>query len=87
MDWNKVEGNWKQSVALIQEKWPKLKEYDISSLDGNRTELTSKIAEAYEISSEKAESEINQWLSDDTIKFKNKNDEETDHEDKSLDQT
>ncbi|HSI24772.1 MAG TPA: hypothetical protein VK952_04040 [Methylotenera sp.] len=87
MDWNKIEGNWKQSVALIQEKWPELKEYDVSSIDGNRKELTSKIAEAYEISFEKAESEINEWLSDETIEFKNQDEDETDHEEKSLDQT
>ena len=87
MEWDKIEGDWKQSVALIQRKWPELKDYDIASLDGNRKQLTAKIAEAYKITFDKAETEISEWLSGETSDFKNQNAEETDHEEKSLDQT
>ena len=35
MDWNCLEGNWKQTAGKIKEKWGKLTDDDLTQNDGN----------------------------------------------------
>ena len=36
MDWNRVQGNWKQVKGLVKEKWGKLTDDDLTVIDGRR---------------------------------------------------
>jgi uncharacterized protein YjbJ (UPF0337 family) len=45
MDWNRVEGNWKQVQGSIKEKWGKLPDDDRTIIDVNREQLEGKIQE------------------------------------------
>ena len=36
MDWNRVEGNWKQTKGKIKEKWGQLTDDDLTQIDGKR---------------------------------------------------
>ena len=47
MDWNRVEGNWKQVKGQIKEKWGKLTDDDLSVINGRRDQLEGKIQERY----------------------------------------
>ena len=47
MDWNRVEGNWKQVKGKIKEKWGKLTDDDLNVIDGKRDQLEGKIQERY----------------------------------------
>ena len=45
MDWNRVEGNWKQMKGKIKEKWGDLTDDDITAINGKRDQLEGKIQE------------------------------------------
>ena len=36
MDWNRVEGNWKQVKGKVKEQWGKLTDDDLDQIDGQR---------------------------------------------------
>ena len=36
MDWNRVEGNWKQVNGQVKEKWGKLTDDDLTAINGKR---------------------------------------------------
>ena len=36
MDWNRVEGNWKQVAGKVKEKWGKLTDDDLTMINGRR---------------------------------------------------
>ena len=36
MDWNRVEGNWKQVKGKVKEKWGQLTDDDLASINGKR---------------------------------------------------
>ena len=47
MDWNRVEGNWKQVKGKVKEKWGKLTDDDLDVINGRRDQLEGKIQERY----------------------------------------
>jgi uncharacterized protein YjbJ (UPF0337 family) len=47
MDWNRVEGNWKQVTGKIKEQWGKLTDDDLAQINGNREQLEGKLQERY----------------------------------------
>ena len=46
MDWNRVEGNWKQVKGKVKEKWGKLTDDDLTTINGRRDQLEGKISRA-----------------------------------------
>ena len=49
MDWNRVEGNWKQVKGKVKEQWGKLTDDDLDVIAGKRDQLEGKIQERYGI--------------------------------------
>jgi uncharacterized protein YjbJ (UPF0337 family) len=47
MDWNRVEGNWKQVKGKVKEKWGQLTDDDLDMINGRRDQLEGKIQERY----------------------------------------
>jgi uncharacterized protein YjbJ (UPF0337 family) len=43
MDWNRVEGNWKQVKGKAKEQWGKLTDDDLDVIAGRRDQLEGKI--------------------------------------------
>ena len=43
MDWNRVEGNWKQVKGKVKEKWGQLTDDDLTMQGGNVDQLVGKI--------------------------------------------
>jgi uncharacterized protein YjbJ (UPF0337 family) len=39
MNWDRVEGNWKQFKGQFRQKWGKLTDDDLDVIEGKRTEL------------------------------------------------
>jgi len=62
MNWDRIEGNWKQFKGEAQTQWGKLTEDDLDVVEGKRTALAGKIQERYGIAKDKAEREIDDWL-------------------------
>lgn len=66
MDWNRVEGNWKQLKGKIQEQWGKLTDDDLDEIAGQRNQLEGKIQERYGIERDRAERDIEDWYNHQT---------------------
>jgi uncharacterized protein YjbJ (UPF0337 family) len=43
MNWDRVEGNWKQFAGKAKEKWGKLNDDDLTTITGKREQLEGKI--------------------------------------------
>ena len=41
MDWNRIEGNWKQVKGKVKEQWGKLTDDDIDQIAGRRRGLAA----------------------------------------------
>jgi len=61
MDWDQVEGKWKQLKGSVKERWGKLTDNDLDTIAGKRDQLAGRLQERYGITKEQAEAEIDQW--------------------------
>ena len=64
MNWDRIEGNWKQFENKVKEQWGDLTADDIDVINGRRDQLAGRIQEAYGISKEDAERQVQEWESD-----------------------
>jgi uncharacterized protein YjbJ (UPF0337 family) len=63
MNWDRIEGNWKQFTGKVQEQWGKLTADDLNQVEGKRTALVGRIQERYGYAKDRAEREVDDWLS------------------------
>jgi uncharacterized protein YjbJ (UPF0337 family) len=61
MDWNRVEGNWKQVKGKIKEKWGNLTDDDLTAINGKRDQLEGKIQERYGIAKDQVKKDVDNW--------------------------
>ena len=47
MDWNRVQGSWKQLEGKLKAKWGLLTDDDLTTIKGSRELLEGKIQERY----------------------------------------
>jgi uncharacterized protein YjbJ (UPF0337 family) len=64
MNWDRIEGNWKQFKGTAKAKWGKLTDDQLDVIAGKREHLAGKIQEAYGITMETTEDQIAQWQAD-----------------------
>ena len=62
MDWDRVEGNWKQVTGKVKEQWGKLTDDDIAQINGNREQLEGKIQARYGYAKDQAKKEVDDWM-------------------------
>jgi uncharacterized protein YjbJ (UPF0337 family) len=62
MNWDRVEGDWKQSKGRIKEKWGNLTDDDLDRVAGRRDQLEGIIQERYGIEKDQVRKDINAWL-------------------------
>ena len=61
MDWNRIEGNWKQIKGKVVEQWGKLTDDDLDVIAGRREHLAGKLQERYGIAKDEAERQLKDW--------------------------
>ena len=61
MDWNRVEGNWKQLRGRAKQQWGKLTDDDLAMVAGRREELAGKVQERYGIARDAARKQVDEW--------------------------
>ena len=61
MNWDQVEGKWKQIKGSAKERWGKLTDDDLDVIAGKQSQLAGKLQERYGITKEQAEREIEEW--------------------------
>ena len=62
MNWDQVEGKWKQYKGQAKEKWGKFTDDDLDVIDGKRQQIVGKIQERYGISKEAAERQADEFV-------------------------
>jgi uncharacterized protein YjbJ (UPF0337 family) len=62
MNWEQIEGQWKQLKGELRSKWAKLTDDDLKNLGGKKDVLIGKIQERYGVAKDEAEKQVNQWL-------------------------
>lgn len=63
MNWDQIEGGWKQFKGRARTQWGKLTDSDVDVVGGKRTELLGLIQSRYGHSKEVAEKELDAWAS------------------------
>jgi uncharacterized protein YjbJ (UPF0337 family) len=62
MEWNQLEGNWKQIKGKIKEKWGDLTDDDLTKIQGNREQFEGEIQKRYGKSKEAVRQDVDDWL-------------------------
>jgi uncharacterized protein YjbJ (UPF0337 family) len=62
MNWDRVEGNWKQFTGKVKEKWGKLTEDDLTVINGKQDQLVGRIQERYGVAKDEAQKQVNTWV-------------------------
>ncbi len=62
MNWDQIEGKWKQSVGQVKEKWGKLTDDDLTVINGKKEQLVGKIQERYGIAKDAAEKQVDEFM-------------------------
>ena len=61
MNWDRIQGNWKQMKGSLRTKWGKLTDDEFAQLAGHRDKLVGKIQERYGVQKDEAERQVNEW--------------------------
>lgn len=61
MNWDMVEGQWKQFKGNAKETWGELTDDDLVLAEGKRDKLIGRLQERYGYAREKAEEEVEAW--------------------------
>jgi len=61
MNWDLMEGKWKQAKGAVKQKWGKLTDDDLDLIGGSRDKLVGRIQERYGLAKDAAENEVDSW--------------------------
>lgn len=61
MNWDTIQGNWKQVTGRAKQQWGKLTDDDLTQVAGHRDQLAGKIQERYGIAKDAAEEQLKAW--------------------------
>ncbi len=62
MNWDRIEGHWKQLKGKVREEWGELTDDDFDVINGRKDQLAGRIQERYGIAREEAEEQVDSWL-------------------------
>ncbi len=63
MNWDQIQGNWKQFTGKVKEKWGKLTDDDLTTVAGKRDQLSGILQKRYGYAKEEAERELDSFAS------------------------
>lgn len=61
MNWDRIEGNWKQFKGKAKERWGKITDDNLDVIAGKRDQLIGIIQESYGIGKDEAERQVMKW--------------------------
>lgn len=62
MNWDRIEGNWKEFRGKVQQQWGKLTDDDLDVIEGRRDELEGVIQKRYGYAKDQTRAEVDRWL-------------------------
>ena len=64
MNWDVIQGNWKQITGKVKEKWGKLTDDDLTTIAGKRDQLSGILQKRYGYAHEQVEKELDAFVRD-----------------------
>ena len=61
MNWDRIQGNWKQFKGSVRQQWGKLTDDELDVFAGQRNLLMGRIQELYGISKDETEKQLSDW--------------------------
>ncbi len=61
MNWEQIEGKWKQFTGAARERWGKLTDNDWQTIAGKKDVLIGQIQERYGVAKAEAEKQADEW--------------------------
>ena len=62
MNWDQVEGKWKQMKGDGKKQWGKLTDDDLEYMAGSRDQFVGRLQERYGVAKEEAQKQADEWL-------------------------
>ena len=63
MNWDQIEGKWKQLTGSVKQQWSKFTDDDLAYIGGTKDRLIGRLQEKYGIKKEEAQRRAEEWLS------------------------
>jgi uncharacterized protein YjbJ (UPF0337 family) len=63
MNWDRIQGEWKQLSSQVRAKWAKLTDEDMKIVSAKKDALVGKVQERYGILRDEAEKQVDEWIS------------------------
>lgn len=61
MNWDTIEGKWKQMKGSVKQQWGKLTDDDLDVIAGKKDVLVGKLQERYGITRDEATKQVRDW--------------------------
>jgi uncharacterized protein YjbJ (UPF0337 family) len=62
MNWDQLQGKWKQMKGSVKQQWGKLTDDDLDYMSGSRERFVGRLQERYGIAKEEAQKRVDAWL-------------------------
>jgi len=63
MNWDQIEGKWKQVTGSVKQKWGKFTDDDLAFINGSKEKFLGRLQERYGLSKEDAQKQVEAWTS------------------------
>jgi len=63
MNWDQIEGKWKEMKGKARSQWAELTDDEMDQIGGRREQLIGKLQQKYGMARDKAEKEVDDWAS------------------------
>jgi len=63
MNWDQIEGKWKELKGRARSSWGELTDDELDQVGGRKDELVGRIQQRYGVEREEAERQVNDWAS------------------------
>lgn len=61
MNWDQIEGNWKQYTGRVKQKWGELTDDELIAIAGRRDQLAGKLQERYGLAKEQVQKDLDEF--------------------------
>jgi uncharacterized protein YjbJ (UPF0337 family) len=62
MNWDQIEGQWRQAKAKLRQKWGKLTDDDLDVIGGKKDALIGRLQERYGMKKDEAERDVDSFI-------------------------
>ncbi|GAC1436284.1 MAG: CsbD family protein [Terriglobales bacterium] len=61
MNWDRIDGKWKQLTGALKSRWRKLTDDDLNVIAGKKNQLIGRIQERYGVAKDEAQKQVEDW--------------------------